>query len=149
MLVKSNPRPLLICASRDRVEFSSIDQLSMGDYIAVRGPEDGSGGLFAVIVELEELADPNTVFDTIIQGFLDADPAAQALPPLNVLDVVITSNAGTAFRDEFDNPIPVASDFFNQLQAGSLIKAKGTQVSGSSGSPPVTLLAEEIELQIE
>ncbi|MFT5501394.1 MAG: hypothetical protein ACI88G_001531 [Woeseiaceae bacterium] len=135
--------------SGQAVEFSSIDQLSMGDYIAVRGQEDGSGGLFAVIVELEELADPNTVFDTIIQGFLDADPAAQAFPPLNVLDVVINSNAGTAFRDEFDNPIPVASDFFNQLRTGSLIKAKGTQVSGSSGSPPVTLLAEEIELQIE
>ena len=135
--------------SGQAVEFSSIDQLSMGDYIELRGQEDGSGGLFAVIVELEELADVNTVFDTIVQGFLEADPAVQAFPPLNVLGVVINSNNGTAFRDEFDNPIPVASDFFDQLRAGSLIKAEGTQVSGSSGSPPVTLLAEEIELQNE
>lgn len=135
--------------SGQAVEFSRIDQLGMGDYIAVRGQEDGTGGLFAVIVELEELADPNTVFDTIIQGFLQADPAVQAFPPLNVLDVVINSNAGTAFRDEFDDPIPVASDFFNMIQSGSLIKAKGTQVSGSVGAPPITLLAEEIEIQVE
>ena len=135
--------------SGQEVEFSSIGQLNIDDYVAVRGQDDGTGGLFAVIVELEELADPNTVFDTIIQGFVQADPAAQAFPPLNVLDVVINSDAGTAFRDEFDNPIPVASDFFNMIQAGSLIKAKGTQVSGSVGAPPVSLLAEEIEIQVE
>jgi len=135
--------------SGQAVEISSIDQLGMGDYLEVRGQEDGSGGLFAVIVELEELADPNTVFDTIVQGFLQADPANQAFPPLNVLNVVINSNAGTEFRDEFDNSIPDATNFFNQLRAGSLIKAKGTQVSGSSGSPPVTLLAEEIEIELQ
>lgn len=131
-------------------EASAISDINVGDYVAVRGQQDGSGNLLATTVELEELADPMTVFDTIIQGFLEEDPAAQAFPPLNILGVIIASDAGTAFRDEMDNPVNTPSDFFNSIQAGSLIKAKGTQVSVSADMPPVvTLTAEEIEKQME
>jgi hypothetical protein len=131
-------------------EAMAITDINAGDYVAVRGQEDGTGNLFAVIVELEEIADAGTVFDTIIQGFVQEDPAAQAFPPLSILDVIVESNSATTFQDEFDNPIPVASDFFNMVQAGSLIKAKGTQVSVTSGTPDVvTLTAEEIQIEVE
>jgi hypothetical protein len=131
-------------------EAMAITDINAGDYVAVRGQEDGTGNLFAVIVELEEIADAGTVFDTIIQGFVQEDPAAQAFPPLSILDVIVESNSATTFQDEFDNPIPVASDFFNMVQAGSLIKVKGTQVSVTSGTPDVvTLTAEEIQIEVE
>ncbi len=131
-------------------EASEISQIKMGDYVAVRGQQDGTGNLFAVIVELEELADDATVFDTIIQGFLQKEPAAQPFPPLTILGVVIASDIGTSFEDEMDNPVDPPSVFFNSIQAGSLIKAKGTQISLSASEPPVvTLTAEEIEKQME
>jgi hypothetical protein len=131
-------------------EATAISDIQVGDYVAVRGQEDGTGSLFAVIVELEEIADAGTVFDTIIQGFLQADPAAQAFPPLSVLDVIVESNGATTFQDEFDDPIPVASDFFGMIQAGSLIKAKGTQVTVTPGTPDVvTLTAEELQIEVE
>jgi hypothetical protein len=136
-------------------EASEISQINIGDYVAVRGQQDGTGGLFAVIVELEELkpADPLTVFDTIIQGFLQAEPGTQAFPPLFILDVIVESNAATIFEDELDDPILPASNFFDAILAGNLIKAKGTQVTVTSGDPDmpdvVTLLAEEIEIQVE
>ena len=131
-------------------EAMAIGDIQVGDYVAVRGQEDGTGNLFAVIVELEEVADAGTVFDTVIQGFLQTDPAAQAFPPLSILDVIVASDVATIFEDEMDNPVPVASDFFDMIQAGSLIKAKGTQVTLSTDTPPVvTLLAEEIEIEVE
>ncbi len=131
-------------------EASAISEINVGDYVAVRGQQDGTGNLLATTVELEELADPMTVFDTIIQGFLEEDPAAQAFPPLNILGVIIASDTGTTFRDELDNPVDPPSEFFNSIQAGSLIKAKGTQVTVSATMPPVvTLTAEEIEKQME
>jgi hypothetical protein len=131
-------------------EALAISDIQVGDYVAVRGQEDGTGGLFAMIVELEEIADPGTVFDTIIQGFLQQDPAAQAFPPLSILDVIVESNGATTFQDELDNPIPLASDFFSMIQAGSLVKAKGTQVTVTSGTPDVvTLTAEELQIEVE
>jgi hypothetical protein len=134
-------------------EFSNIDQIQPGDYLEVRGGLDGNGNLFAVIVELEELAVDVTVGDaTIIQGFLQADPAPlsdplmEPFPTLSILDVIIESGFTTVFENRNDNEID-PEDFFPMIQAGSLIKAKGTVVM--PGSSPVTLSAEEIEIQVE
>jgi hypothetical protein len=133
-------------------EFSNIDQIQPGDYLEVRGGLDGNGNLFAVIVELEELAVDVTVGDdTIIQGFLQDDPGALPFPPMSILDVIIRTNVNTVFEDENDNVINDPDmDFWPNVQAGSLIKAKGTNVTVSTDSPPVvTLDAEEVEIEME
>ena len=127
-------------------EFSDISKIKAGDYLEVRGAVDGNGNLFAVIVELEELADSTAEFDTIIQGFLQEDPATE---PLTILGVIVDTNAATIFENENDDTIS-ESMFLGMIQAGSLIKAKGTDVSRSTDTPPVvTLLAEEVEIQVE
>jgi len=136
-------------------EFLNITQIQPGDYLEVRGGVDANGNLFAVIVELEELAVDVTVGDaTIIQGFLQAAPALpvpmpavlpEPFPTLSILDVIIESGFTTVFENRNDNEID-PEDFFPMIQAGSLIKAKGTVIPGSS---PVTLSAEEIEIQVE
>jgi hypothetical protein len=122
-------------------EIFSISDLAVGDYLEIRGQEDGSGGVFAVIVERDDLDT-----ETIIQGF------AQSVtnPTINILDVRVETNGATVFRDE--NDVLIANpdlDFWPNVQAGSLIKAKGTTVTGSLALPPVTLLAEEVEIQVE
>jgi hypothetical protein len=115
------------------------------DYVEVRGQEiplsdgSGSGEVFAVIVERDDLDT-----ETIIQGFLQKDPSTD---PLTILDVVVETDVNTVFENEMDDPI-AEGDFFKMIQTGSLIKAKGTNVTVSTASPPVvTLLAEEVEIQ--
>jgi hypothetical protein len=131
-------------------EFSNIGEIQAGDYVEVRGGVDGDGNLFAVIVELEELAVDvvATEVTTIIQGFQQhdlPDPLMEPFPTLSILDVIVESNAATDFEDENDNPINDPAVFFGMIQAGSLIKAKGTMATGT----PLTLLAEEVEIQVE
>jgi len=121
-------------------EIFNISDIAVGDYLEVRGQEDGSGGVFAIIVERDDLDT-----ETIIQGFLQEDPATE---PLTILDVIVETGPATVFRDENDNPISEAM-FLGMVQVGSLIKAKGTTVTGSLALPPVTLLAEEVEIQVE
>jgi len=136
-------------------EASNISEIKQGDYLEVRGGVDGDGNLFAVIVELEELAvDVTPEFDTIIQGLLQDDPGALPFPPMSILDVIIMTNVNTVFEDENDNVINDPDiDFWPNVGAGSLIKAKGTMVTppDTSVTPatPWTLLAEEVEIQVE
>ena len=133
-------------------EATNIGQIQAGDYLEVRGGLDGNGNLFAVIVELEELAVDVTVGDaTIIQGFLQDDPGALPFPPMSILDVIITTNVNTVFEDENDNVINDPDmDFWPNVQAGSLVKAKGTNITRSTDTPPVvTLDAEEVEIEVE
>ena len=124
-------------------EIFKISDVAVGDYLEVRGQEDGSGGVFAVIVERD---DPDT--ETILQGFLQEDPATQ---PLTVLGVIIETGPATIFEDENDNPISSETMFLGMIQVGSLIKAKGqsSTITGSLALPPVTFLAEEVEIQVK
>ena len=133
-------------------EATNIGQIQVGDYLEVRGGLDGNGNLFAVIVELEELAvDVTPEFDTIIQGLLQDDPGALPFPPMSILDVIIMTNVNTVFEDENDNVINDPDmDFWPNVQAGSLVKAKGTNITRSTDTPPVvTLDAEEVEIEVE
>ena len=118
-------------------EIFNISDIAVGDYLEVRGQEDGSGGVFAVIVERDR---PDT--ETILQGFLQEDPATQ---PLTILGVIVETGPATIFEDQNDDPIS-ESAFFTMIQTGSLLKAKGTMIMAG---PPVTLVAEEVEIQTE
>jgi hypothetical protein len=99
--------------------------------------------VFAVIVERD---DPDT--ETILQGFVEIGGANK--PTLSILGVIVETNGATVFQNN-DGSIITNPDvgFWDRVGDGSLIKAKGTTVTGSLAMPPVTLLAEEVEIQTE
>ena len=121
-------------------EIFNISDLVVGDYLEIRGQEDGSGSVFAVIVERD---DPDT--ETILQGFVETGGANK--PTLSILGVTVETNGATVFQNN-DGSIITNPDigFWDRVGDGSLIKAKGTTVMAG---PPVTLVAEEVQIQTE
>lgn len=125
------------------IEIFKISDLSVGDYLEVRGQEDGSGGVFAVIVERDDIDT-----ETILQGFVEVGGANK--PTLSILGVTVQTDGATVFQNNDGTIIPDPDNgFWDVVGDGSLIKAKGTIVTGSLALPPVTLLAEEVEIQME
>ncbi len=122
------------------IEIFNISEIAVGDYLEVRGQEDGSGGVFAVIVERD---DPDT--ETILQGFVEIGGASK--PTLSILGVTVETNGATVFQNNDGSPITNPDvGFWDRVGDGSLIKAKGTTVVAG---PPVTLVAEEVQIQTE
>jgi len=130
------------------IEIFNIKDLAMGDYLEVRGQEDGSGGVFAVLVERD---DPDT--ETILQGFVE--PGGANKPMLDVLGVRVVTDGFTVFENDdgsiITNPDDPDFGFWPRVGDGSLIKAKGQSatVTGSLALPPVTFIAEEVQIQVE
>ena len=122
------------------IEIFDISEIAVGDYLEVRGQEDGSGGVFAVIVERD---DPDT--ETILQGFVEIGGASK--PTLSILGVTVETNGATVFQNNDGSPITNPDvGFWDRVGDGSLIKAKGTTVMAG---PPVILVAEEVQIQTE
>ena len=113
----------------------TLAAINAGDYVEIRGTEfpAGSGTILATILERDD-ADP----DTILQGFVESI----AQPSFTILGVTIQTGGGTVFRDVNDNIIS-ANEFFSQLTANSLVKTKGTEISGS------VISADEVEFELE
>lgn len=117
------------------VDPLTLADVNAGDYLELRGDElpAGSGTILATIFERE---DPDA--EAILQGFVEtiADPS------FTILGVTINTDGATVFRDVNDNVI-TAADFFNQAAAGSLVKAKGSEVADTS------IAATEVEFELE
>lgn len=113
------------------LEPFAISDINVGDYVEIRGSEfpAGSGEILAGRVERE---DPD---DTIIQGFV----ASIAQPQFEILGVSVDTT-GADFEDENDSPIS-ATQFFNRLAVGDLVKAEGTEVSDRA------VTAREVEFE--
>lgn len=117
------------------VEPLTLADLNAGDYLEIRGDERpaGSGAILATILERE---DPDT--EAILQGFVES----VADPSFTILGVTINTDGATVFRDVADNVI-TAADFFSQIDANSLVKAKGSEVADT------TIAATEVEFESE
>jgi hypothetical protein len=115
------------------IEPLTIADLTAGDYLEVRGGERpaGSGRILASLLERED-ADP----ETELQGFV----TGVSEPSFTILGVTIETNGATEFRDVDDSPI-TATEFFSRAAIGTVVKAKGIELS------PTTLAAEEVELE--
>ncbi len=110
----------------------TIDDITAGDYLEIRGTEfpAGSGQVLASLLEREDLDS-----ETILRGFV----TSVADPVVTILGVTIETS-GAVFEDADDNVIS-SVDFFNQVGVNSLVKAKGTE------SSTTTITASEIEFE--
>jgi hypothetical protein len=122
-----------------------VSHINTDDYVEVRGQgfpaDDGTTiEVFALIVERDD-------FDTevIIQGFIETGGITRPTT-ITVLDVTIEiDDTTTVFRNDDESEIEDPDEFWRRISAGSLIKAKGTE----DMAQPRTLIAEEVEIQVE
>jgi len=92
----------------------------------MRGAEDvnGSGDVIAARLERDDLDT-----ETIIQGFV----VTVTEPTFSILGVTVDTTNTPDFRDVSNAPLTPdsAAEFFNQLQIGDLVKAKGVESSAT------------------
>lgn len=102
----------------------SLALMNAGDYVELRGALDvtGAGDIIAERVERDDLDT-----ETILQGFVES----VAQPMFTVLGVTVDTTNTLIFRDVNKNPIS-ANDFFNDLDVGDLVKAKGVETSATA-----------------
>jgi len=112
-------------SSTDMKPFTLSD-LNAGDYVSMRGVEDvnGSGDVIAARLERDDLDT-----ETIIQGFV----VTVTEPTFSILGVTVDTTNTPDFRDVSNAPLTPdsAAEFFNQLQIGDLVKAKGVESSAT------------------
>jgi hypothetical protein len=117
------------------IERFTIRDLVAGDYIEVRGMEfpAASGEVLAARVERE---DPEA--RTELRGFVQV----VAQPSFTILGVGVTTDSATVFRDE-DDAVITAAAFFATLSPGTLVEARGIEVTDR------TIVASQVELEDE
>jgi hypothetical protein len=131
-------------ATRTRFEDKSdanldplfVGDLALGDYLEVRGQEIPSGQITAMRVERED-SDPRTE----LRGFV----TAASNPTLTVLEVTISTDSGTVYRDSRGEieEVMQADDFWAAVGSGVLIEARGAETGAQS------LSATEVALESE
>lgn len=118
-----------------KLEPLVIGDLNTGDYLEVRGSEMPAGG-GEILVGILEREDVDS--RTILQGFV----ASASDPTITILGVTIETDGTTVFQDTDDSVI-TAAEFFTRVQAGSLIKARGIELSAT------TIMASEVSFETE
>lgn len=123
-----------------KVEPFSLADVSAGDYLEIRGVDDGAnpGGVLATRLEREDLPTPPNS-EAELQGFVDAGSIAN--PSFSILGVTVMTDNSTVFRRADGTQFADANAFFAQLQAGDLVKADGDE------NPNDTLQAVEVEME--
>ncbi len=110
-----------------------IANLAAGNYVEVRGVEQPAGG-GEILATLVERDDPDAQSE--LQGFVQA----VAQQNFTILGVQIGTDGSTSYRNAADAPL-TAAQFFAELSAGDLVKAKGIVVGARA------LQAEEAEFE--
>jgi hypothetical protein len=109
-----------------------LDDISVGNYVEVRGDPGTGAALTAVILERDDAST-----DGRLRGAASAIDAG--LFTLNVLGVPVTTDGGTQYRDADDNALSAAA-FFATISTGSEVQAQFTQGAGP-------IVADELELE--
>ena len=113
------------------LEPFNFSHLSAGDYLAVRGFTREGDGLYASLIEREDIDTRNEV-----QGMVETI----ATDSLSILGVTITIDANTEYQD-FDDSTMTQSEFFGLLSVGSLVNARGSKTSSN------VMLAEQLSFE--
>jgi hypothetical protein len=121
------------------VQPFTLADLSPGDFVRMRGSmlaePAASGDVLAALLERD---DPR---DTELQGLVEAGIDRNART-LTILGVTIDASTASTFRNVDGAPLTVG-EFFNLLQEGDLVKAKGAENS------PSTIFADEVQFELE
>jgi hypothetical protein len=111
------------------LEIFNLSNVAIGDYVEIRGYDDG-GTVTATLLERDEFGG-----DVALRGFVDSI----AEPNFVILDVTIATDAGTSFTDNDGVTDLTAGQFFGQA-AGRLVEASGTLNGG-------IIEADEVEFE--
>ncbi|MDP2324168.1 MAG: DUF5666 domain-containing protein [Gammaproteobacteria bacterium] len=113
----------------------SLANLSVGDYVEVRGAEFpvASGRLLARRLEREDVESRS-----IVQGPVTAVES----PALEVFGVTVQTGSSTEFEGRTDNSLSPA-EFFAMVAVGDLVKARGSVIADR------VIQAEEVEFESE
>lgn len=134
--VKVTPTTLWKDDSNAALPTFSLADLRLGDYVEIRGAEDGSAAANDVIATRVERDDDDD--ESILRGPVQAENE----PDLTVLGITIDTT-GAVFRDEDDNPMSEAA-FFAAVGVGDVVKAE-TDVPGAFNGN--SFVAEEVEIE--
>ncbi|MBL8197971.1 MAG: hypothetical protein JNJ67_03460 [Chromatiales bacterium] len=113
-------------------QFFGLDDISVGNYVEVRGDPGTGATLTAVILE-RDAADT----EGLLRG--PASAVNGVARSLSILGVPVTTDGGTVYRDDDDNAIS-ATTFFAAISNGSEVEAQFTQGGGA-------IVADELELE--
>lgn len=91
----------------------SLDDIEGGDFLKIRGLDDGGGAIIASKIKREEVG------DTILQGPLDSFVSGASV---TVLGVIFSTDMDTEFDDDGENKLSGAADFFVIVDIGDIIK---------------------------
>jgi hypothetical protein len=123
---------------RDNVEPFSLDGLSVGDFVEVRGFLDGTT---IVAVELERVESPQAGdFRTLLRGPLTAAPD-EAANALDIQGVTVIDDGNAQYEDQDEQPISRTA-FYSLLQLGAEVKAEWDDFT-SLADPADTLSLED------
>jgi Domain of unknown function (DUF5666) len=110
-----------------RIEMFRISNLAVGDFVRVRGSEDGPLKLKAS--RLERRRAPSSSGDAYVRGTV----RDVARPNLTILGVPVVTNSSTEFEE-------VSADQFFATANGRIVAAKGTETNNS-------ITAREVEFE--
>ncbi len=136
VLVRVTPTTLWEDDSGAALGTFSLADLRVGDYVEIRGAEDGSAAANDVIatrVERDDDAD-----EAVLRGPVQVE----AEPDLTVLGITIDTS-GAVFRDADENPMSEAA-FFAAVGVGDVVKAE-TDVPGAFNGN--SFVADEVEIE--
>jgi hypothetical protein len=113
-----------------------IGGMVAGDFLEVRGVDDGAGGVIATEVERDATDDPRlrggvTAIDTVLPG-----------RSVTILGVVVPTDANTSF-DGFPGTVNDEDDFYAAVQVGDLLSTRDDQ----DGDETAIDVADEIEFE--
>lgn len=111
----------------------NLGNLNVGDYVDIRGIPGTGASLAALLLERDDASD---------DGRLRGPATAIQQPDLTVLGVPVTSNGTTQFRDSDENNV-TATQFFQLVTTGTLVKVRFSQAAQAGGS----ILASRLELE--
>ena len=112
-----------------------VTHIMAGDYVEVRGSLDPDNPA-RVLASRIEREDEDSDGDVELRG--PVDNVAQ--PTLVILGVTVETASDTEFEGADDESL-TATEFFNLVQSGDLVKAKGAESSAT------VIVAEEVELE--
>ncbi len=118
-------------SSTPKATFSSVGDISNGDWLEIRGFVTGSGATRMITATRVERKDPEPD-KFILQAPVDVGGVDSTNQTLTLMDVKVdTTSSLTKFQDLSDSIIPVPADFFSQVKEGTLVKARGTFSAGT------------------